>query len=199
MTQVDNSYKKIQEQIEQIAKLKSPIEKEQWIKALAKNIHVSSKTIRQELQEFEKQFPTDTNAEPEYTDQEKAQAHELLKSPDLINKFLNVCHTKYLGRDKELILLKLATLTRHFNMGLSVVVTGTSSVGKSELIKTVLLTVHEPDKEDFTRTSEQYLLYRQKPLDHKIITYYEMYGAKSSSYMLRTALSEGNLKRIYQI
>ncbi|MGC8580004.1 MAG: hypothetical protein ACP5MB_08110 [bacterium] len=189
----DVSYKKIRQQIEQISKIQSPVEREQWIKALAKNAHVSTKSIWQELHDFEKQIP-DTDTNPIYTDDEKAQAIELLKNPNLINKYLSTCHTKYIGRDNELLLLKLATITRHFDMGLPLAVTGTSSVGKSELIKTVLKTVYPPDCEDFTRTSEQYLLYREKPLDHKIITFYEMHGAKSASYLLRTALSEGNLK-----
>ncbi len=188
------SYKKVREQVEQIAKIQSPIEKEQWIKVLAMNAHVSAKVIKQELTEYQRQILTGTSDDLSYTDQERAQASELLKSNVLLNNFLDACHTRYVGRDKELILLKLATLSRHFDMGLSVVITGTSAVGKSELIKTILQTVYPPDCEDFTRTSEQYLLYREKPLDHKIITFYEMHGAKSASYLLRTALSEGNLK-----
>jgi len=50
------------------------------------------------------------------------------------------------------------------------------------------------NKEDFTRTSELYLLYRKAPLDHKVITYFEMRGAQKTGYILRTALSEGVLK-----
>ena len=189
---MDTSYKKIQEQLERIVKLESPIEQEGWIKALARNIHVSTKVIKQELEKLKK-LSAITDTAPSYTDEEKVQALEFLKAPDLVNRFLDACHLRYIGRDRELVLLKLATITRHFNMGLSVVVTGTSSVGKSELVKTVLKTVYPLDCEDFTRTSEQYLLYREKPLDHKIITFYEMHGIKNS-YLIRTALSEGNLR-----
>jgi hypothetical protein len=188
------SYEKIREQLEQIAKLTSPIEQEQWIKVLAKNTHVPIKAVRQELRNLNKQLQAITDTAPSCTDEEKAQALELLKSPDLIDCFLDACHSKYIGRDRELILLKLATITRHFDMGLSVVVTGTSSVGKSELVKTVLKSVYPPDCEDFTRTSEQYLLYREKSLDHMIVTFYELQGVKNNFYSLRTALSEGKLK-----
>ncbi len=131
---------------------------------------------------------------PAYTEEELKQAEELLKDPNLVKKWLNFVGKLYLGREKEKLLVKLATLTRHFDSALSVVLTGTASVGKSKLIEAVLQTVHREAVEDFTRTSETYLLYRKKPLDHMIVTYFEMAGTKHSAHIIRTALSEGRLK-----
>lgn len=159
------------------------------IKIVAKKLQVEKKILVEEILKHREKPKT-----IDIIDEERKQALNLLKDPDLMNKFLDACHTKYLGRDEELILVKLACVSRKFDQGLNVILTGTSSVGKSELIKTVLKTTWQGDCEDFTRISENYLLYRKAPLDHKIITFYELKGTESSAYIMRTAISEGNLK-----
>ena len=130
---------------------------------------------------------------PAYSEEEIERALELLKAPDLKERYLNACHTQYLGRDKELLLIKLATISRRMRRGVSVIVTGTSSVGKSELMNTVLKTVDPEGKFDFTRITPQYLLYTINSLDHKIVTFFEIAGANETFHLLRTALSEGQL------
>lgn len=134
-----------------------------------------------------------TESKNEHSDTDKVQALELLKSPQLINRFLEICHTQYLGRDKELLLIKLATISRKMRRGVSVIITGTSSVGKSELLGIVLKTVDPEEKFDFTRITPQYLLYTTNSLDHKIVTFFEIAGANETFHLLRTALSEGHL------
>lgn len=129
-----------------------------------------------------------------YTIEEKEQAVALLKSPDLRKRFLELCHKRYIGRDKQLLAIKYATMTRHFDRGLSIVTLGDSSSGKSEANDTVLETCHKPHVENFTRTSALYLLYRKEPLDHRIITFYELNGTHDSAPIIRSALSEGALK-----
>ncbi len=130
----------------------------------------------------------------ETTESEKAEAMKILRDPGLIERFLNLCHKDYLGRDEELILIKLATVSRYFDRGIPVVVKGTSSVGKSKLIDTVLRTLPGEAKEDFTRVSENYLLYRKDPIENKVLTFYELYGAGSTAGILRNAITEGVLK-----
>lgn len=160
---------------------------ESIVTAIAKKLNVRSRSLYKELT---KEI---VEEDPDFTEEEKKEAIRLLKSPVLIKLFLQVCHTRYVGRDKILILVKLATLTRHLQRGLSVVLLGTSSVGKSELIDTVLKTCDPTRVENFSRTSAQYLLYRKEPVDHKIVTFYEFNGADSSSAIIRTALTEGEL------
>lgn len=128
-----------------------------------------------------------------YTEEEIQKALDLIKSPDLIQKHFDFFNTRYLGRESELLLLKLATVSRKFSKGLSVIVTGSASVGKSELIKTVLDSVCPDDVESFTRISKQYLMYKDRNLNHKILTIFEMQGAYDTAHILRTALSEGEL------
>lgn len=163
---------------------------EQLVSIISKKLKVKNKTVNVEIQKRrEAEHQKDIIAEDE-----RRQALSLLKNPDMIGKYLETCHTQYLGRENELILLKLACMSRKFKRGVNVILSGTSSVGKSDLVKAVLETVWGDDREDFTRISENYLLYRKSPLDHKIITFYEISGSKETAYIVRTAITEGRLK-----
>ncbi len=161
--------------------------KESIVTAISKKLNLKPKSI------YKTVLKEVAAEDAGFTEDEKEQAAKLLRSPNLIELFLDLCHTQYVGRDKTLILIKLATMTRHLKRGLSVVLIGKSSVGKSALVDTVLMTVDQEVVENFSRTSAQYLLYRTKPLDHKIVTFYEFNGADSSSAIIRTALTEGEL------
>jgi hypothetical protein len=162
------------------------ISRERIVTTIAKKLNIKAKRLFLELKEEKPEGP-------EYTDEEKAKARELLESPGLVERFLEACHTRYLGRDKTLLLVKLATMTRHLKNGLSVILSGTSSVGKSELVDTVLKTCNPADVDEFSRTSAQYLLYRKGDLDHRIVAFYELNGANSTAEVIRTAITEGKL------
>jgi len=157
------------------------------INTIAKKFNLKPRSLQKALSQITGM------SKPDLTDDQKEQAKKLLRSPKLIKLYLDVCHTRYVGRDKTLLLIKLATLTRHLSRGLSVVLLGTSSVGKSALINIVLKTMNPAVLENFSRTSAQYLLYRKEPLTNKVITFYEFNGADSSSAIIRTALTEGEL------
>lgn len=161
------------------------------IKSLAKKLGLSPKELRNLIW---REKVNEEERKPLYTEEELKKAEELLKTPDLVRRWLDFMSRVYVGREKEKLLVKLATITRHLDSALSVVLTGTASVGKSKLLEAVLKTVHSEAVEDFTRTSETYLLYRKKPLNHMIITYYEIHGTKHTAHIIRTALSEGKLK-----
>lgn len=163
------------------------LQREAMVNSLAKRFNVRPKSLYLEIAQ-----KTSKEKDP-FTEEEKAVARELLKSPDLIKQFLNVCHIRYVGRDKTLILVKLSTVTRNLNKGLPLVLSGPSSVGKSALIEVVLKTVDPKAVENFTRTSAQYLLYRDEDLAHKIVTYYELQGVGKTAEIIRSALSEGEL------
>ena len=127
--------------------------RESIVTAIAKKLNVRPRSLYRQLsKEVIKE-------DPDFTEEEKKEAIRLLKSSSLMKLFLDICHTRYVGRDKVLLLVKLATLTRHLQRGLSVVLLGTSSVGKSELVETVLKTCDPTRVENFSRTSAQYLLY----------------------------------------
>lgn len=109
----------------------------------------------------------------EITEERLEKAKQLLRDPRLIDRYKDLCGAAYVGREEELVLLRLALTSRLFPWALWVIVFGPSGVGKNALLKAALGTVWPEDAEAFTRISPQYLLYRDRPLDHRIITIYE--------------------------
>ena len=180
-----------------------PLKWERLLKEAARALKVKPQSLEQEIAnrravaeqkdsiQEEKQSDKQNQS---VSDEDKEAALKLLRDPDLVKKYLDVCHMRYLGRDNELILIKLATITRKRTRGKSMVVTGSSSVGKNELVKAVLETVSPEDVEDFTRITPNYLLYRPGELDHKIVYFYETKGTEDAVYLLRSALTEGRLR-----
>ena len=169
----------------------TPVKYEQITKALSRKLGVDKGTVSIEINKRKCQ----ADQKPPFSAAAEETALDLLKREDLIKLFLDECHKQYLGRDKELILIKLATISRKMKRGISVAITGTSSVGKSELVHGVLNTVWPEDKLDFTRVSNNYLLYFQEPLEHRVVTFFEIHGAADGSfYQLRSALTEGVLR-----
>jgi hypothetical protein len=163
------------------------IRRESLIRDIAKGLHIRPKRLFMELRD-------EVDKTPEATAEEREAALNLLRDPELVSRFLGICQTRYLGRSKILLLVKLACMTRHFERALSLVLSGASSTGKSALIETVLDTCWPEAVENFTRTSALYLLYRQEPLDHRIVTYFELQGTGQTTQIIRTALSEGTLR-----
>ena len=130
----------------------------------------------------------------EITEERLEKAKQLLRDPRLIDRYKDLCGAAYVGREEELVLLRLALTSRLFPWALWVIVFGPSGVGKNALLKAALGTVWPEDAEAFTRISPQYLLYRDRPLDHRIITIYELAGAGEAMHILRTMRSEGRLR-----
>ena len=126
--------------------------------------------------------------------EEKELALSLLKSPHLRDEFLRFCHKRYIGRDKLLLSIKYATMTRHFDRGLPIVTVGASSSGKSAITETVIQTCHQPAVENFTSVSALYLIYRKEPLDHRVVVFFEIQGTGEAAAVIRSALSEGKMR-----
>ena len=125
-----------------------------------------------------------------------SKARALLRQPNLLGKFIEDTSSVYIGREKERRLLKLITVTRKIansTKGIGCIVTANSSVGKSELVKTILATMDKADSAEYTKITSNNLLYRRKPLNAKVLTVYELNGSDLSYMNIRTALSEGRL------
>jgi len=133
----------------------------------------------------------------DWAEEEREEALELLKDPALLNRFIADTNTLYVGRERERILAKLVMVGRKITdnkEGTGLIIQGSSSVGKSALIKSILMTVWPGDVEEFTRMSANFLCYRNKPLTRKILTIFELSGGDDASIALRTGLSETKLK-----
>ena len=179
---------KIDAIVDSIAKLEDPIDRQLKVGLLQRK----SKLKEGFIQEMIGHRAGKVEA-VKYTDEQKAQARELLNDPHLIDRYLDACHLIYVGRDVELLLVKLATISRHCEESFSVVLTGESAVGKNNLINAAMKTCDPSTCEKFSRISAQYLLYRIKPLCKKILIFEELNGATGAMQILRTAMSEDHL------
>lgn len=157
-------------------------------------VAMAERKVNRRSKKLLRQKEDDEKPRKPFTEEELKNGMSLLKDKALKDLFLQDVHGNgYLGRDKILLLVKLVCLSRLFTRGLSLVLAGTASTGKSSLIEAVLRTCAPGYCEQFTRTSAQYLLYRREPLDHRIIVYFELQGAGHAAEAIKTALTEGSL------
>jgi len=103
------------------------------------------------------------------------------------------------GEEKAAKVLYLALVSRLFNRPVSVVVNGTSSVGKSHVVGTLLKFFPKNAYCDFTGMSEKALIYSDEPLSHRFLVIYEAAGLSGEfgNYIIRSLLSENRIK--YQL
>jgi hypothetical protein len=180
---------KIEAILDSISKVEDLVDRELKLTRLRKKTFLKEILLSERMQ---RRMAVEDEA-PAYTDEQIAQAKELLKDLRLIDRFLGVCHQVYAGRDTALLLVKIATVSRHLKETLSVLLTGESAEGKNSLIQAVMKICDPSTFENFSHVSPQYLLYRTRSLDRKIIIFDELNGASQTAEILRTALSEDEL------
>ncbi len=166
------------------------------IKLFAKGLGVATADLRKDYEYALLKSTNKKDEKREIPDDIKTKAYEILKAPDLIDKYLKFVGNFYVGREKEKTLLRLLLTARKLpsKKGIGIAIKGVSSVGKSELVSTVLKTCDDTDLVEYTRATTNFLLYRTEPLAHKILTIFELPGTDDMAMNLRVALSEGVLK-----
>jgi energy-coupling factor transporter ATP-binding protein EcfA2 len=97
------------------------------------------------------------------------------------------------GEQQNRLILYLACLTASLKSGVSVLVKGPSSTGKSNLVKTVLSLV--PPEKVLTRSSfsKKTLAYTTEELAGKILYLVEHRGGEDAAFYRRLLQSEGEL------
>ena len=124
-------------------------------------------------------------------------AGSLLKSPDILAEFVQLCQAQGLvGEQKIAKLLYLAVTSRLLAKPVSVVLKGPSAGGKSLTVETVLKAFPSSAFYALSSMSERALAYSQEPLQHRMLVLYEAAGLASDfgSYLMRTLLSEGCIR-----
>jgi DNA-binding transcriptional ArsR family regulator len=133
----------------------------------------------------------------------ESKARHLLDCPDILDAVANLCENLGLaGEKKTAKLLYLAVTSRLLEQPVSVVVKGTSSSGKSQVVKTILKAFPQDTYYDYTTMSEKALIYDDRPLSHRFIIVYEADGMGNDkpgepntlAYCIRSLLSEGCIK-----
>jgi DNA primase catalytic core len=133
--------------------------------------------------------------EVQLSDEEQAEALELLKAPNLLERIVeDFDRCGLVGERNNKLIGYLAAVSRHLESPLAVLVQSSSAAGKSTLMDAVL--AFTPDEEciRFSAMTEQSLYYMgSMDLKHKVLAIAEEEGASRAAYALKLLQSEGVL------
>jgi hypothetical protein len=137
-----------------------------------------------------------TAEESAMTEDERAEAMTLLRSPRLMERVLeDFERCGVVGEETNKTVSYLAAVSRLLDKPLAIVVQSSSAAGKSSLMEAVLEFMPEEQREEYSAMTGQALFYMgQKNLKHKILAVSEEEGASRASYALKLLQSEGVLK-----
>jgi len=131
----------------------------------------------------------------ELTSEERAEALELLKAPDLLER-ISAAFTAcgLVGEHTNKLVAYLAAVSRKLSKPLAVMVQSSSAAGKSALMEAVLAFVPEEERVQYSAMTGQSLFYMgETDLKHKVLAIAEEEGAERASYALKLLQSEGKL------
>jgi len=133
--------------------------------------------------------------QPTMTDEERAEALEFLRSPDLIKRITESFETVGLvGEESNRLAAYLACTSRKLERPLAVIIQSTSAAGKSALMDAVLSMFPEEESVKYSAMTGQSLYYLgETNLKHNILAIVEEEGAEKASYALKLLQSEGQL------
>ncbi|MCP4474739.1 MAG: toprim domain-containing protein [Gammaproteobacteria bacterium] len=126
---------------------------------------------------------------------EKAQALDLLKSPNLIQRIQDdFDRCGIIGEQTNKLMGYLACVSRKLDKPLAVIIQSTSAAGKSALMDAILNLMPEQERVHYSAMTGQSLFYMgETNLKHKILAIAEEEGASNASYALKLLQSEGEL------
>jgi len=132
---------------------------------------------------------------PPITEEEHAQALELLKSPELMRRILQDFQALgVVGEESNKLTGYLAAVSRLLDRPLALLIQSASAAGKSSLMDAVLDLIPEEDVIRYSAMSGQSIFYMgDRSLQHKILAIAEEEGAKQASYALKLLQSEGRV------
>lgn len=133
--------------------------------------------------------------QPLMTDEERAEALEFLRSPNLVERITESFETVGLvGEESNRLAAYLACTSRKLERPLAVIIQSTSAAGKSTLMDAVLSMFPEEESVKYSAMTGQSLYYLgETNLKHNILAIVEEEGAEKASYALKLLQSEGQL------
>ncbi|MFC1627537.1 hypothetical protein ACFL3H_00315 [Gemmatimonadota bacterium] len=161
-----------------------------------------------EIEKREHVVKTDDNDPPPLTQQQKADALEFLRQPNLIERIEFDLEELGIIGERNLALIIFLVMTSRLlggiewsrSMPLGVYLKGDSSTGKSKIMSTTLKLFPSHEVVDISSMSEKALVYSGKDrLRHKVVVVAEQAGAQQSEYFLRILLSEGKINHLVTI
>ena len=129
------------------------------------------------------------------SDQDRAEAMELLRDPRLLERIVeDFARCGVVGEETNKLVGYLGVVSRHLDAPLAVIVQSSSAAGKSSLMEAVLAFMPEEQRVQYSAMTGQSLFYMgETDLKHKVLAIVEEEGAHSASYALKLLQSEGVL------
>ncbi|KAF1079096.1 MAG: DNA primase, phage associated [Candidatus Rifleibacterium amylolyticum] len=156
-------------------------------KLLLKLEEIQDKLIKNTLEPKEKEI--------KLTPQEEAEALELLRDPNLIQRILKDFEIYgIVGEETNKLVGYLAAVSRKLDAPLAVIVQSSSAAGKTSLMESILAFMPEEERVKYSAMTGQSLFYMSETnLKHKILAIVEEEGAERASYAIKLLQSEGEL------
>jgi len=138
---------------------------------------------------------------PTYTPEEKAQAEELLKGPNILEKMLSFTEKAgHVGEKTNKKVLYLSAISTKTDKAINIFVKGSSSAGKNALVEAIRALLPVEVCKKFSGISAKALYHtKDKDLSHKILYMAELEGSGEADYPIRLVISEGELTYTYTI
>ncbi len=129
------------------------------------------------------------------SEDERAQALELLRDPGLLERILqDFAACGVVGEEQNKLLGYLAAVSRKLEEPLAVIIQSSSAAGKTSLMESILAFMPEEERVKYSAMTGQSLFYMgETDLEHKILAIVEEQGAERASYALKLLQSEGEL------
>jgi hypothetical protein len=147
------------------------------------------------LQEEEITAALTKTEQPVLTAEERAEAMDLLKAPDLIQRIgADFAACGMVGEETNLLVGYLASVSRLLDRPLAVIIQSSSAAGKTSLMDAVLALMPPDAQVRYSAMTGQSLFYMgETNLKHRILAIAEEEGAESASYALKLLQSDGEV------
>lgn len=196
------NYKNI---IHEIAMLDDEIETDLLCKKLAGQIGATYTAVRKEIKKLKpkkRDEMEDTKEANRHSKQEKKELNEneqkealsLLRSPNILERFLNaVKDLGCVGEEENKVFLYVLCTSRLLENPIGAIVKGESSAGKNFIVSSVLQFFPEEEAVICTTMTPKALYHRKNDLKNKILAIHERIGGEESDYPIRILQSEKKL------
>lgn len=181
------------------------LDSHKYIQRAAEELIVDKKHIKSDLGQLilaleeaqETRLETEEEQDDAYqlTDEEKEQALDFLRQPDLLDR-IQVAYQScgLVGENTNTLAAYLACTSRKLEKPLAVIIQSSSAAGKSTLMDAVLGFFPPEQKVQYSAMTGQSLYYLgQDGLRHKILSISEEEGAEKITYALKILQTEGAL------
>lgn len=180
-----------------------------FIKATAAELFVESELVKRDigklllkLESLQEQRISDakqsTRKAVEISPQEKAQAMQLLRDPDLMQRIVaDMTACGMVGEDTNKLAGYLAATSRKLKTPLAIVIQSSSSAGKTSLMDAILEMMPAEEVNRLSGLTGRSLYYlNSDDIRHKILAVCEDEGIRQAAYALKILQSDGELRQL---